>query len=76
MRIDNMAYRDQLEDWVAEQQNDELRERFAGIALKAMMEHYFTRDFQRHANDHEMTIEEYVAEVSWRVADAMVIGKR
>ena len=75
MRIDHQEYRQHLEDWVTEQQNDDMRERFAEI-VGSSREHYYSRDFARHACDNEMSLNEYVANVAWEIADAMLLAKR
>ena len=57
------------------QQNDDMRECFPEIALQSVMQHYYSRDFARHAHDNEMSLNEYVANVAWEIADAMLIAK-
>ena len=74
MKIDS-AYKQNLEEWMAEHHDEELRERYAEIAMGYFVQNYFSRDFERYANDCEMDVSECIANLSWMLADAMVIAK-
>lgn len=65
-----------MEEWLEQHHDEQLRERYAEIALSHFLEHYFDRDFERFANEAEMDIPECIAHLAWNMADQMVIAKK
>lgn len=75
MKIDH-PYRERMEQWLEQHHDEQLRERYAEIALEYFLSKYFDREFERFALEGEMEIPECIAHLAWNMADQMVIAKQ